>query len=59
MKYVKFIMRNGYCGCDEEEYEAFEDNVSEKEIEDYAKELKLMPKYANASDKALVELAKD
>lgn len=27
MKYYKIVCSNGYCGCDEEFYEALEDNV--------------------------------
>ena len=35
MRYIKFTYSNGYCGCDEEIYEAFEDGVSDSEIEEY------------------------
>ena len=34
MKYVRFYGNNGYCGTDYEEYVAFDDDVSENEIED-------------------------
>ena len=39
MKYVKFTMSNNYCGCDEEVYEAYEDNVDEVQIEKDAIEI--------------------
>lgn len=39
MKYVRFYGGNGYCGCDYEEYQVFEDDVPEDEIETYATEL--------------------
>lgn len=40
MKYVKFEGGNGYCGCDFEEYVAFEDeDFNEKAMDDYAAEL--------------------
>ena len=39
MKYVLFWGSNGYCGCDYEEYEKFEDDITEEEIEEYAIEL--------------------
>lgn len=54
MKYIKFTMHNGYCGCDEEEYEAFKDNVSEKEIEDYANDL-LVNFYSYYEDDSFIE----
>ena len=39
MRYIKFTMSNGYCGCDQEEYEAFEDGTSDSVIDTYAAEL--------------------
>lgn len=39
MKYVKFTISNNYCGCDEEFYEAYEDNVNEAQIEEDAIEI--------------------
>ena len=39
MKYVKFWGGNGYCGCDYEEYEKFEDEVTEEEIDEYSDEI--------------------
>ena len=39
MKYVRFYGGNGYCGCDYEYYESFDDDTSENEIETYATEL--------------------
>lgn len=38
MRYVKIVMSNGYCGCDEEEYVEFSENTSDTEIDDYAKD---------------------
>ena len=39
MKYVRFWGGNGYCGCDYEEYEKFEDDVTEEVLNDYSKEI--------------------
>ena len=39
MKYVRFYGSNGYCGCDYEEYEKFEDEVTEEEIDEYSNEI--------------------
>lgn len=39
MKYVRFWGGNGYCGCDYEEYEKFEDEVTEEEINEYSSEI--------------------
>ena len=39
MKYVHFCGSNGYCGTDYNEYECFENNVTEDEIEEYSTEL--------------------
>ena len=38
MKYVRFYGNNGYCGTNYEEYVAFKDDVSEKEIDDMSNE---------------------
>ena len=38
MKYVRFFGNNGYCGTDYEEYVAFEDDISENEIDDMSDE---------------------
>ena len=38
MKYVKFYGNNGFCGTDYEEYVAFEDDVSENEIDNMSNE---------------------
>lgn len=38
MRYIKFTYDNGYCGCDEEVYEAFEDGTDDLEIEEYGYE---------------------
>lgn len=43
MVYIKFIGGNGYCGCDWEEYQAFED-FNEKKFDEILEELS----YANA-----------
>lgn len=32
MKYVRFSGGNGYCGCDYEVYEKFEDDITEKDL---------------------------
>lgn len=42
MKYYKFTCSNGYCGCDEDFYEALEDDV---DIDEYAQEV-LINQYA-------------
>ena len=39
MKYVRFYGGNGYCGCDYEEYEKFEDDITEEELNDYSREM--------------------
>ena len=39
MKYVRFWGGNGYCGCDYEEYVAFEDNITDKEIDAYSNDI--------------------
>lgn len=39
MKYVRFYGGNGYCGCDYEEYVAFEDDESPAIIDAYSNEL--------------------
>lgn len=39
MIYVRFYGGNGYTGCDYEEYEKFEDDVTEEELNDYSREI--------------------
>ena len=39
MKYIKFTCTNGYCGCDEEFYEAFNDDVTEDDLMEFGEEL--------------------
>lgn len=39
MKYFKFTANTPYCGTEGEEYLAFPDGVTEKELEEYADEL--------------------
>lgn len=39
MKYVRFWGGNGYCGCDWEEYEEFDDDIAEEELDCRADEL--------------------
>ena len=39
MKYVRFYGGNGYCGCDYEEYQSFEDDILESLIDEYSKDL--------------------
>lgn len=38
MVYIKFVGGNGYCGCDWEEYQAFEE-FNEKEFDEILEEL--------------------
>lgn len=33
MKYVRMRAENGYCGCDAEQYVAYDDDATEEEIE--------------------------
>lgn len=35
MKYYHFHFSNGFCGCDEDEYEQFNHNVNESYVADY------------------------
>ena len=39
MIYVRFWGGNGYCGCDYEEYDKFEDDITEEELNDYSREM--------------------
>lgn len=39
MRYIKFTGGNGYCGCDLETYEKFEDNTPDEYLNDYAYDL--------------------
>ena len=39
MIYVHFQGRNGYSGCDYEEYQAFEDDMTSQEIDEISNEL--------------------
>ena len=39
MKYIKFYGGNGYSGCDFEQYEAYEDNITEEALAEIAYEL--------------------
>lgn len=32
MKYVKFVFSNGYCGCDEEYYYAFDNSITDEAL---------------------------
>lgn len=34
MRYIKFYGNAGYCGTDYEDYEAFDDSVEDKELDD-------------------------
>jgi hypothetical protein len=38
MQYVRLVFDNGYCGCEEENYLAFDDECTEKDINAYAQE---------------------
>lgn len=39
MIYVRFYGGNGYCGCDYEEYVAFNDDIDEQDLDEYSNEL--------------------
>lgn len=39
MKYVKFKGGTSYCGCDFEEYEKYEDNITNEELDDILNEM--------------------
>ena len=39
MKYIKFYGGNGYCGCDFEQYEVYEDDVTEETLAEIAYDL--------------------
>ena len=39
MRYIKFYLSIGFCGCDDERYIAFKDNVADDEIDKYGIEL--------------------
>lgn len=39
MKYVKFSYSNGYCGCDGEEYQEFDDDITDAELSQIAIDL--------------------
>ena len=47
MRYIIATYSNGYCGCDETEYWAFEDNITDKDIEEFLYES--FSEYANLS----------
>ena len=51
MKYVRFYGGNGYCGCDYEEYEVYEDNCTEDIINQDSIELA----YENAETYEYIE----
>lgn len=38
-RYIKIIGGNGYCGCDLETYEKFDDETTDKAIDDWACDL--------------------
>ena len=46
MKYVKFFISNGYSGCDYEEVECFDDDITEEEIDNICGDMA----YANAEE---------
>lgn len=58
MKYVKFVMSNGYCGCDEEEYVEFEENTPEEDIDEYGREL-LVNSYSYFDDDSFLDDRED
>lgn len=39
MKYIKFYGGNGYCGCDFEQYEVYEDDVTKETLAEIAYDL--------------------
>ena len=38
-RYIKLVAGNGYCGCDLETYEKFDDGTADEAIEDWAYDL--------------------
>ena len=46
MKYVKFFISNGYAGCDYEEVECFDDDITDEEIDNICGDMA----YANAEE---------
>ena len=54
MKYVKFEIGNGYCGCDEEVYDKFEDTTTEDEIDNFAEDL-LVNWYSYFDDDSFID----
>lgn len=39
MRYIKFYLSIGFCGCDDERYVAFKDDITDSEIDKYGIEL--------------------
>ena len=39
MRYIRFTGGNGYCGCDLETYEKFEDDATDEYLDEYACDL--------------------
>ena len=39
MRYIRFTGGNGYCGCDLETYEKFEDDATNEYLDEYACDL--------------------
>ena len=55
MRYIKFTCSNGYCGCDEDFYEKFEDNATDHEIDTMGYEI-LENSYSFYDDDRFIEL---
>lgn len=39
MKYIHFTFGNGYCGCDNDEWQEFEDDITSDELNEIAAEM--------------------
>lgn len=39
MRFIKFFGENGYCGCDFEQYEAYEDDMTDDVLDEIAADL--------------------
>ena len=38
-RYIKFTVSNGYCGCTNEHFEVFEDDMTNEDLDNYGREL--------------------
>lgn len=39
MRYIKFFGGNGYCGCDFKDYQVFDDDITDSDLEEIAHDL--------------------